>query len=271
MVTKRDTCLIPFPSHSLKTYKCMVAGDMGTEKPFPPLLLSFKYLSECHFWCHWYQRLLSQKHSFGKSLVYWKLPSLLCKHEASTPLRVREMQFKQHHSDRIYFWMSFDGYFFPQVRHVAGRELMLALPGFIKVFAYVYESRDVRCFKTWDAATFRSISEVGHYNWGFLVWGLMIKESSVLRLCLSEKETLKSVGVLRFESEWWKGWWEFNTAQIIGKNYESSQRSTCLKSCAFQQEQKQRNGGGEILAKSTGCDKNGNNEHLKANSSKGGE
>lgn len=55
------------------------------------------------------------------------------------------------------------------------------------------------------------------------------------------------------------------------QQYESSQRSTCLKSCAFEQEQKQRNGGGEKLSKSTGCDKNGNNEHLKAHSLKGGE
>ncbi len=84
-------------------------------------------------------------------------------------LCVREMLFKQHHSERSYFWMSLDGYFFPQVRHVAGGELTLALPGFIKVFAYVYG---------------RWCELLQHVKLAMIIvsklaWGWVIQESSV--------------------------------------------------------------------------------------------
>ncbi len=84
-------------------------------------------------------------------------------------LWVREMLFKQHHSERNYFWMSLDGYFFPQVRHVAGGELTLALPGFIKVFAYVYG-------RWCELLQYVKLAMIIVSK---LAWGWVIRESSV--------------------------------------------------------------------------------------------
>lgn len=53
---------------------------------YPHPFLSLKHLIECHFKSHCYQRLPSQKHSLGKSLVWWKLRWLLCTLNASAPL-----------------------------------------------------------------------------------------------------------------------------------------------------------------------------------------
>lgn len=159
-------CLIPFPRHSMKTYTFTVAeGDMGTDPPPPHYSFSSTwvnvtfdvtgirdyFLKSIHLEKVWFSENYQGFCVSSKPPPLSSLVLLLC---------VREMLFKQHHSDRSYFWMSFDGYFFPQVRHVAGGELTLALPGFTKVFAYVYGRRDMRCCEMWAAAT----REVGYDN-----------------------------------------------------------------------------------------------------------
>lgn len=148
--TKKDTCLIPFPRHyeNINLWWQKVTWEQKNSNSLSSTWVNVTFdvtgikdlfFKSIHFEKVWFSENCQ---GFWGSLKPPPLSSFVLS------LCVREMLFKQHHSERSYFWMSLDGYYFPQVRHVAGGELTLALPGFIKVFAYVYGRRAwgvVRC------------------------------------------------------------------------------------------------------------------------------